>query len=402
MFDLNLHEPYLQSLVQQIDAPFFYYDLDVLASHIKKLSSLPVKLWYALKANPLSCIIQTLATEKMCFDVASIGELEQVLAQGVLSQRILHTGPAKSYVQLMYFIDRGVRVFVIESIQQLVDLTNIVNQKKVDVQVLLRVQLKWALSEKNVLGGKCITPFGLPPQDWVDYFKQNKQRSHYVDIIGFHCFQWGNVLSKDKLEQIWFTISKTLNMLADEININLRVLDLGGGLGVPYTQLQVPLVLKDIEILLKNLINSYPKLQFWLELGRYAVAECGVYLTRVVDRKQIYGKTLLVVEGGSQHLLRPAITGEAFPTTLLRQSFAKLIPIQVHGSLCTNLDQLGQIQLPDDVNINDYLVFHTTGAYGFTESMPFFLCHKLPAEVVFNKGHIRIIRQTKNAQSWLV
>lgn len=108
MVDITRHRKALVHLTKEINAPFFYYDLDALQLHIKSLQTLPVKLWYALKATPLSAIITTLHNEEMRFDVASIGELDQVLKQGVDPTHILHTGPAKSYEQLLYFIEQGV------------------------------------------------------------------------------------------------------------------------------------------------------------------------------------------------------------------------------------------------------------------------------------------------------
>lgn len=101
----------------------------MLEAHAKELHRLPVKLWYALKANPLSRIIKVFDEQKISFDVASIGELDQVLAQGVNPKNILHTGPAKSYSQLEYFLAQGVRIFVIESINQFKDLSNLVEKR---------------------------------------------------------------------------------------------------------------------------------------------------------------------------------------------------------------------------------------------------------------------------------
>lgn len=105
----------------------FYYDLDMLETHVKELKKLPVKLWYALKANPLSRI-KIFDEQKISFDVASIRELDQVLAQGVNPENILHTGPAKSYSQLEYFLAQGVRILVIESTNQFKDLLDLVEK----------------------------------------------------------------------------------------------------------------------------------------------------------------------------------------------------------------------------------------------------------------------------------
>jgi len=143
------------------------------------------------------------------------------------------------------------------------------------------------------------------------------------------------------------------------------------------------------------------------------VAAFGKYVTEIVDRKSVQNQNLLVLEGGVHHLLRPALVGEAFPATFLarEQSNAETgsnNPIhtsekfQVHGPLCTALDQLGSFSLPSQVAPGDSLVFHQCGAYGFTESMPFFLCHELPAEFVIKSGEVICLRSWLKPESWMV
>ncbi|MFC4892774.1 PLP-dependent decarboxylase [Pseudofrancisella aestuarii] len=402
--NIEAHRDNLDIICKECDAPFFYYDLDMLETHAKELKKLPVKLWYALKANPLSRIIKVFDEQKISFDVASIGELDQVLAQGVNPKNILHTGPAKSYSQLEYFLAQGVRIFVIESINQFKDLSDLVERKNIKVEVLLRVQLVWSDQESNVLGGGgCVTPFGLSINDWKDFFDSAPDISNNMFIIGMHCFQWGNILCLDKLSQIWKTITRALLDLSEAINVSLKIIDLGGGIGVPYNSSQKAVSINDLMFCFNNLKKEFPDIEYWLELGRYAVAESGAYVTKVIDRKSVNNINLLVTDGGAQHLVRPALTGESFPIELLRKEFCNDIEnFQIHGPLCTSLDKAGLASLPKDIKLNDYLVFKQTGAYGFTESMPFFLCHNLPAEVIFYKGQLQTVRQSKKASSWLV
>ncbi|MBK2259262.1 PLP-dependent decarboxylase [Francisella philomiragia] len=402
--NIETHRDNLEIISKECDAPFFYYDLDMLETHAKELKKLPVKLWYALKANPLSKIIKVFDEQNINFDVASIGELDQVLAQGVNPKNILHTGPAKSYSQLEYFLTQGVRIFVIESINQFKDLSDLIEKNNINVEVLLRMQLVWNDQESNVLGGGgCVTPFGLSINDWKDFFDSAPDITNNMSIIGMHCFQWGNILCLDKLSQIWKTITKSLLDLGEAINVSLKVIDLGGGIGVPYNSSQKAVSINDLISCFNNLKKEFPDIEYWLELGRYAVAESGVYITKVVDRKSVNNINLLVTDGGAQHLVRPALTGESFPIELLRKEFCNdTEKFQIHGPLCTSLDKAGLASLPKDIKLNDYLVFKQTGAYGFTESMPFFLCHNLPAEVIFYKGQLQTVRQSKKASSWLV
>ena len=397
-----LSTPIKQAVEQvstHLDTPFFIYDLDKLTAHLNQLTAqTDVKLWYAVKANPLSRIIQCLDSAGFNFDVASKGELEQVLTQGIDSERVLNTGPAKSPKQISHFIARGVRTFVAESVNQVRWLNEQATKASCQLQVLLRVQLRWPDSEKNPLGGDSLTPFGLGCDEW-----QALTVSDYpaLSFDGLHIFQWGNMLSTDKLAELWRAMIAPLQQLASSININLNILDLGGGLGIPYTQDANRLDWSALIETLAAIKADAGVKELWMELGRYAVGECGHYATPVVERKENYNQQQVILSGGINHLLRPAVTSQDFPTALLRESTAEPAAMTLYGPLCTALDCLGEHQLASDLNEQDWLVFSQCGAYGFTESMPYFLCHELAAEYILEQGNIECIRSAEDASYYL-
>ena len=389
----------VEHVLTHLDTPFCIYDLDKLTAHLNQLTAqTDVKLWYAVKANPLSRIIQCLDSAGFNFDVASKGELEQVLAQGIDSERVLNTGPAKSPKQISHFIARGVRTFVAESINQVRWLNEQAMKANCQLQVLLRVQLRWPDSEKNPLGGDSLTPFGLGCDEW-----QALTVSDYpaLSFDGLHIFQWGNMLSTNKLAELWRTMISPLQQLANSLNINLNILDLGGGLGIPYTQDANRLDWSALIETLASIKADAGVKELWMELGRYAVGECGHYATPVVERKENYNQQQVILSGGINHLLRPAVTSQDFPAALLRKSTAEPKAMTLYGPLCTALDCLGEHQLASDLNEQDWLVFSQCGAYGFTESMPYFLCHELAAEYILEQGNIECIRSAENANYYL-
>ncbi len=382
---------------QSDEAGFFLYDLDAMAEHLSVLMQQDViKLWFAVKANPLSRVITTLAEQGFYFDVASQGELTQVLNQNVTADRILNTGPAKSRRQIKAFLSQGVETFVVESLLQLQWLNEVAIELAYQPQVLLRVQLQWQDGEKNPLGGNEVTPFGLSCEEW-----QTIKVSDFpaLNIDGLHIFQWGNMLSNEKMFQLWSQMVEPLVALAEKIGMSLQILDLGGGLGVDYLQKGHQLNWQQIVDDLATIKAQAGVKELWLELGRYAVAESGYYITSVVDKKQNFQQQQLVLAGGINHLLRPAITSQAFPVNLLRDSKAALAEFDLHGPLCTSLDKLGRLPLPEDIDVGDQVIFGLSGAYGFTESMPFFLCHQIAAEYVLQHGRVEEVRVAEPA-SW--
>jgi len=400
-FDTTIENTLLNHESPDDEQGYFVYQLDALKAHLARLQQQDViKLWFAVKANPLSKIIQTLDSEGFDFDVASSGELAQVLAQGVNPDRVLNTGPAKSKKQLNAFVKQGVQTFVVESLNQLSWLNEVVVEQDVKTKptVLLRVQLQWPDGEKNPLGGNSLTPFGLSVDEW-----QRVQISDYpaLNICGLHIFQWGNMLSNEKMYSLWGQMVAPLTQLAADIGMALKVLDLGGGLGIDYLDDGHQLSWQQIITDLADIKAQAGVDELWLELGRFAVAECGYYVVPVVDRKMNYDQEQLVLAAGINHIIRPAITDQPFPVTLLRQSNAQSQNFDIHGPLCTSMDKLGHLSLPKDVDVGDKLVFGYCGAYGFTESMPFFLCHQLAAEYVFQQGKLVEVRAAQPASSYL-
>lgn len=379
----------IESLAMQ--GPHFVYDLDGLSKHAKRIASGHAKLFFACKANPFSAIIATLNQVGTCFDVASIGELKQVLSAGVLGNKIIMTGPAKTKELIELGLANKIDTFVIESPNQLDLIQDMANGCGYEPKILLRLQLRWKINKKNSLGGGKVVQFGVD----LDTAKLLLKKIR-LPFLGFHVFQWGNILELNELKQIWDTTITACK----SITTSFDVLDVGGGLGIPY-QNEVALEWDEVDNAIAEFKLAHKLKEFWLELGRYLVGPYGYYITRVIDRKRTLRENFLILEGGINHLARPAIVQEYFPAALMRKSNSPLKSFKLCGPLCTSTDFLGKQMLPSDADVGDVIVFKQAGAYGFTESMPFFLCHNLAGEAVLKEGKIVSIRPPASAQSWM-
>jgi len=391
----------MQIVIERFDAPFFFYDLDGLKAHLESMAKNldpDIKLWYACKANPMSAVLKVLRNLGFGIDVASAGELHQVLNTGVDPKDILATGPGKSKKYIEHLVDSGVSTIVLESLNQAYWANEIASEKSISIDCLLRVQLDWE-DGKSVLGGDDITPFGISSKEWQGI---DKNRIDKLNIRGFHVFQWGNILEVDRLEIIWRKTIEEVQILSKQMNIKVEVLDLGGGLGIPYTFEEESINFKEVHDLLVKLKNEYKLNKIWMELGRFTVGNHGYYLTKVIDRKVSRKRDILVCDGGINHIARVALVDQHFPAKALINDNPKTKNFYVHGPLCTALDCLGNFDFPEDIDTGDWLVFHQAGAYGFTESMPFFLCHMLPGEVVYYNGDLMIPRPPKTSYDWMI
>jgi diaminopimelate decarboxylase len=122
----------------------------------------------------------------------------------------------------------------------------------------------------------------------------------------------------------------------------------------------------------------------------------------VVDIKTVRGKNIIVTEGGINHMARPALVNEAFPCEVFMATEAPKKRFAVHGPLCTALDALGEFDLPESVKVGDWLMFKRAGAYGLTESMPYFLCHNLVGEACVQRDELLVLRAPKSNLEWMV
>ena len=131
-----------------------------------------------------------------------------------------------------------------------------------------------------------------------------------------------------------------------------------------------------------------------LEPGRFLVGPAGAYLARVVDRKSVDGSTVVILDGGVHHLLRPALVGQEHRIRSLSPradgtGAGRVLPLTVAGPLCSGLDVFSQTAVMSPPEVGDLLAVLDVGAYGFTESMPLFLSHPTPAEVAIRGGLCR-------------
>ena len=173
----------------------------------------------------------------------------------------------------------------------------------------------------------------------------------------------------------------------------MRYINLGGGFGIPYFEKDQPLDLAAVgenlaELVDGPLASELPEATPVIELGRYIVGECGVYVTKIIDRKVSRGETYLVVDGGLHHQL--AASGNF--GQVIRRNYPLVVGTRIDdpaeaaftvvGCLCTPLDLLGDKVVLPDARVDDLIVIFQAGAYGLTASPTAFLGHPAPAEVL--------------------
>jgi diaminopimelate decarboxylase len=360
--------------------PVFAYSLGVArAQWLRLRQALPerLRLAYAVKANPHPTLLEAFAELGSCFDCASGGELARVHALGIGPGRTFYTGPGKLTEELDLALAQGVRV----QCDGWEDLERLEALAQGPVAVNLRVHPMAGIREANrIIGGTGPSAFGVDEED-LPAFLDRAACLRKVTIRGLHVFAASNERDAGNLLATHGYVLDLARRLHQEHGLDLEQIDLGGGLGVPYAETEAPLDVAALGQGLSALLAAHP----WftgtlvLEPGRFLAGPCGVYLSRVVRVKESRGVRFAILEAGVNHLLRPLLTGQPFPVRAVGGA-GPLRPATLAGPLCTSLDRLGDVELPE-LRPGALLAFGTAGAYGFTEAMTPFLSHPAAAEI---------------------
>ena len=342
-------------------------------------SALPerVRVAYAVKANSHPELLARFAQLGASFDCASIGELQKVEALDLPPGRVFFAGPGKRAAELAKALAMGVRI----QAEGWEDLARIDAMVSSPTLVNLRVHPAFDIDEgSRIIGGSGPSAFGVDEEDLPDLLARAADLRH-VRIRGLHVFAASNQRDAGKLLAIHGAVLDLARRLAEGHGLVLEQIDLGGGLGVSYAPEEAPLDAAALGAGLEALLARHSWFQgaLILEPGRFLAAPCGVYLARVVRTKESRGTRFAILEGGINHLLRPLLTGQAFPVRAVGRE-GDPVRHTLAGPLCTSLDRLGEVDLPALAS-GDLLAFGTTGAYGLSEGMTHFLSHPVPPEV---------------------
>jgi diaminopimelate decarboxylase len=386
----------LVELADRYGTPLYVYSLDqVRAAHRRLRAALPGDhLYYSLKANPHPRLVSELARLGCGAEISSPGELRVAIAAGVDAGHCLYTGPGKTPAEIELAVRAGVRSFSVESV---VDLDRVEAAASADdrcVEVLIRVN-----PDENV-GGHGLAMTGAPSQFGMDYRAivaavPRLSGAGHARVVGFHCYFGTNLLDPAALLDQFRLAARVSAELAQELGLDLRLVDLGGGFGHPFCVEgeAIPLdgVREELEDILDRQLAGWrrgrPAVAF--ESGRFLVAGSGSLLCRVQDVKTSMGETFAVVDSGIHHLggmsgLRrlPRLQAAALharPSTAPAPAVSK---VNLVGPLCTPVDSLSRGLEVAGLAVGDVLRVPNVGAYGLTASLIAFLGRDCPLEVV--------------------
>lgn len=383
----------LTQLAQRIGrTPFYVYDRTLMTQRVQSLRQhLParIELHYAMKANPMPEVVQHMASLVDGLDVASAGELKVALASGMNPQEISFAGPGKSDDELAAAVSAGILVNL-ESEREMARITDVGKRLGVRPRVAVRVNPDFELKSSGMKMGGGPKQFGVDAERVPDMLVRIGELG--LDFWGFHIFCGSQNL---RAEAINDAQAKSLDLAAKLARVApspVRVVNIGGGFGIPYFPGEASFDVADVGANLGRLLESADAIlsqaKIVIELGRYLVGESGLYVCRVIDRKISRGQVFLITDGGLHHHLSASgnfgqIIRKNYPVVIgNRVGGGERETVSVVGPLCTPLDLLADNMQMAKADVGDLVVVFQSGAYGLTASPTAFLSHAAPAEVL--------------------
>ncbi len=362
--------------------PCFVYRSEIAEKNFTLLrSALPprVRLAYAVKANPHGSLLSVFNRLGASFDCASGGELERLRGMQVPGTRILFAGPGKTAPEIALALAMEARIQV-DGIEDLEKIESVAEIAGSIVGVNLRIHPKDMPDEgSGIIGGSSPSAFGVDEEDMAEFIIVARRFAH-VRLRGIQVFSASNELDADKL-LLKHKVTMKIARAAHDYGMSVDEIDLGGGLGIPYSPAETDFDVAKLGIGLGSLLGQNPWFKGGLivEPGRFLAGPCGVYLAGCTRVKSSRGVQFAILEGGINHLARPLLVGQAFPM-MSPDARGPLSQVTLAGPLCTSLDRLGTVELPG-LSAGNLLVFGQAGAYGFTEAMQLFLSRTPPQEI---------------------
>ena len=372
--------------------PFYAYDRRLVTERVSRLRAvLPsdIHLHYAVKANPMPALVQHMAGLVEGFDVASVGEMKTVLDTTMAAINISFAGPGKQAAALRQAAAAGI-VVNLESEREM----ELIAQAGLELGVLPRVTVR--VNPDFELKSSGMKMSGGPKQFGVDAERVPamlaRMKALPLEFYGFHIFCGSQNLRAEAIMEAQRNTFELARRLAADAPGPVKLLNLGGGFGIPYFPGEQALELEAVGAHLAGLMPQArcdcPEAEFVIELGRYLVGEAGVYVSRVIERKVSRGQVFLITDGGLHHHLAASgnfgqVIRKNYPVLVgnhvMPEGEAQLA--SVVGPLCTPLDILADKMPLGHAAEGDLIAVMQSGAYGLTASPTAFLSHPAAVEV---------------------
>lgn len=387
----------VKQLAEEFGTPLYIYSRATLERHWHAFDSAlgdhPHLICYAVKANSNIGILNVMAKLGSGFDIVSQGELERVLEAGGEASKVVFSGVAKSRAEIMRALEVGIRCFNVESVAELHHINQIAGEMGKIAPISLRVNPDVdAHTHPYISTGLKENKFGVSVDEAREVYKLAATLPH-VKITGMDCHIGSQLTELQPFLDATDRLIRLIEQLKED-GITLKHLDLGGGLGVTYTD-ETPPHPSDYAAALLNKLKNYKDLEIILEPGRAIAANAGILVAKVQYLKSNESRNFAITDTGMNDMIRPALYEAYMNIIEIDRTLEREKTIyDVVGPVCETSDFLGK-QRELAIAEGDYIAQRSAGAYGASMSSNY-NSRPRTAEVLVDGNKAHLIRRREN------
>lgn len=391
----------LKRIAKEVGTPAYVYSLATLRRHFqvfdRAFATVRHIICFSVKANSNLALLRAFAREGSGFDIVSGGELFRALKVGADPKKIVFSGVGKKREEIEYALNTGILMFNVESEQELVVLNEIAARvgKKAPISLRINPDVD-PQTHPYISTGMQKAKFGVDIKKSIDTYKKAAALKN-LDVVGVDCHIGSQLTSVapfvDALAKVREYLDRVLVGELKKEGAQIRYLDLGGGLGINYHDETPPLPEEYAQAIIQGLEGL--DVTLILEPGRVIVGNAGILLTEVQYVKETEAKKFVIVDGGMNDLIRPALYGSYQGIQPVVESKAEKIVADVVGPICESGDFFAKDREIDRPQRGDLLAVMSAGAYGFTMASNY-NSHPKPPEVLVDGDRYYVVRKRES------
>lgn len=392
--ELHAEEVPLRVLAERYGTPLYVYSHNTILRHIKAYEKafrgFPHIVCFALKANSNVAVLRILASEGAGADIVSGGELYRALKAGMPASKTVYAGVGKTEEEIRAALKAKILMFNVESEEELMEINRVAGLMRARAPIALRVNPDIdPETHPYISTGLRKHKFGIPIEEALEYYRLAAGLDN-VEVRGVH----KHIGSQITKVAPFVDALRSVLALVDEVNrqgVDIRYLNIGGGLGIPYSDEKPPRP-QDLARSLLPLVKGR-KMTLIMEPGRSITGNAGILLTRTLYLKKGPEKEFVIVDAGMNDLMRPTLYDAYHETLPVVRRKRKKVLADVVGPICESGDFLARERMLESVNRGDLLAVMSAGAYGFSMSSNYNSRPRAAEVLVRGKEHFLIRRR---------
>ncbi len=391
--ELHCEQVPVRRIAEEVGTPFYLYSHATLRRHFlavqEAFPDTERLVCYSAKANTSQAILRLFADLGGGLDIVSGGELYRGLKAGFAPGRIVYSGVGKRVDEIDYALDSGILQFNVESFQEL----DLIDQRAAARNTIAPVAIRVnpdvdPKTHPYISTGLKKNKFGINHRDAPEAYRHADRLPH-LEVVGIDCHIGSQITEVQPFRDALKSLMELIGELRGE-GIDIRNLDIGGGLGITYGDEQPPDPGEYARTVMEVMAGS--GLRLILEPGRVIVGNAGILVASVLYRKHSEDKEFVITDAGMNDLLRPSLYQAYHEIRPVRRRKRPEIRADVVGPICESGDFLAQDRQMPDLQPGELLAVMSAGAYGFCMSSNYCSRPRVP-EVMVKDDQFHVIRQ---------